>query len=104
MDHGRWHDPALRTLQMYLHAVRADSTGRHIDGSLLIIINGDTRPTEVRIPGLPWARAYMQLWDSNDSRPPGGSPRTAIRPQSWVGIGANSVQLYDARSSDDRLL
>jgi glycogen operon protein len=71
MDHGRWHDPSLRTLQMYLHAVVPDGSGAHEDPSLLVVVQGATRTVDVRLPGRPWAQRYELLWDSAFDGPPG---------------------------------
>ena len=100
MDHGRWHDPALRILQMYLHAVHADTSGRHIDGSLLVVVQGEARASSVRLPGEPWAAEYALLWDSSYDQPPGRphGPRTATIPAGeTVELGELSLQIYGAR-------
>ena len=69
MVHDRWHDPELRTLQMYLHAVEEDGSGRHADESLLVVVQGSARPVEVVLPGPPWAVGYRLLWDSGPEHP-----------------------------------
>ena len=61
MEHERWHDPWLRTLQMYLHAVVPDGHGGHVDESLLVVVQGAGRPVAVRLPGPPWAARYRLL-------------------------------------------
>jgi len=99
MDHGRWHDPSLRTLQMYLHAVRADSSGRHVDGSLLVVVQGQAEAVEVRLPGRPWASRYALLWDSGFEQPPGGprGPRAAqVAAGGTVTVAPGVVQVYGA--------
>jgi isoamylase len=100
MDHGRWHDPFLRTLQMYLHAVRTDGEGRHLDGSLLVVVQAQATETEVRLPGQPWASRYTLLWDSGYEQPPGG-PRgpEAVRLEegATVTVPPGVVQIYSAR-------
>jgi len=99
MDHGRWHDPALRTLQMYLHAVRADSSGHHVDGSLLVVVQGQAVEASVRLPGRPWASRYSLLWDSGYEQPPGG-PRgpsgVAVTAGAVVQVPAGVVRVYGA--------
>ncbi|MBO1750833.1 glycogen debranching protein GlgX [Actinotalea sp. BY-33] len=59
-DHDRWHDPAVRTLQMI-------RTAR--DGSaVLMIINGSLDPVEVTVPpAVPGA--WQLLWDSVAEHP-----------------------------------
>jgi hypothetical protein len=105
MDHGRWHDPALRTLQMYLHAVRADSTGRHIDGSLLVVMQGAPTEAGVRLPGRPWATRFSLLWDSAYDLPPGYYRGPAVVdhvPGDMVSIPKNTVRIYNARPPSRR--
>jgi isoamylase len=100
MDHGRWHDPGLRILQMYLHAVHADTSGRHVGGSLLVVVAGQAGPATVRLPGRPWAATYALLWDSSYDAPPGrprGPRKTIIRAGETVKIGELSLQIYAAR-------
>ena len=99
MDHGRWHDPGLRTLQMYLHAVRADPSGRHVDGSLLVVVQGQVTEQAVRLPGLPWASRYTLLWDSGFEQPPGGErgPVAERLPSgAVVQVPPGVIQVYGA--------
>jgi glycogen operon protein len=99
MDHGRWHDPGLRTLQMYLHAVRADASGRHIDGSLLVVIHGGAHQIQLRLPGQPWASRYWLLWDSGYEQPPGAprGPRELQVPAgAVVPVSPGVIQIYEA--------
>ena len=51
MDHARWHDHDQRVLQMYLHAVVRGRRGHHVDPSLLVILQGQPHPVQVRLPG-----------------------------------------------------
>jgi len=97
MDHGRWHDPALRTLQMYLHAVVPGPGGVHVDPSVLVVVQGAAHPVEVTLPGRPWATGYRLLWDSAFERPPGEPGGPAARTESagaLVPVGPVSMQLY----------
>ncbi len=58
MDHDRWHDPVLRTLQMFLH-------GHPLGGpAVLLVVQGHHDPVEVTLPGEPWGSAWEPLWDS----------------------------------------
>ncbi|MDQ1287374.1 MAG: isoamylase [Actinomycetota bacterium] len=105
MDHGRWHDPSLRVLQMYLHAVHADPSGRHIDGSLLVVVHGRPERAEVRLPGQPWADRYALLWDSSFDQPPGypkGPDGTVVTAGEAVDVPGNTVQVYGARPPQAR--
>ena len=99
MDHGRWHDPGLRVLQMYLHAVSLDQAGHHLDESLLVVLQGSRSQAGIRLPGRPWARDYRLLWDSMDERPPAaGSPATARIPSGTELTAARpSLRIYGCR-------
>jgi glycogen operon protein len=102
MDHGRWHEPSLRTLQMYLHAVEPDGLGRHVDESLLVIMQGAGWPVAVRLPGLPWASRYRLLWDSAHDLPPGapGGPQSVDEPGGAVlTVDAATIRVYGATSA-----
>ncbi len=63
LDHGRWHDPAVRTLQM----VRTAEDG----SAVLVVINGSFDPVDVMLaPGTreegPWELAWDSTWDHPD--------------------------------------
>ncbi len=99
MDHERWHQPSLRTLQMYLHAVMPDGRGGHADESLLVVVQGAAHPVDVRLPGPPWAGRYRLLWDSGHAYPPGhehGPARTEEPGGATVGVDASTVRVYGA--------
>ncbi len=58
MDHDRWHDPVLRTLQMFLH-------GHDLgEPSVLLVVQGHHDPVDVTLPGEPWGARWEPLWDS----------------------------------------
>ncbi len=97
MDHARWHDPALRTLQMYLHAVVLGERGRHIDESLLVVLHGGADVAEVVLPGRPWARAYRQLWDSALERPETVDEPATQTPPARLLVPALSLRVYGVR-------
>jgi isoamylase len=102
MDHERWHDPSARTLQMYLHAVVPDGEGRHIDESLLVVIQGAGHPMAVQLPGLPWASRYRLLWDSAFEVPPGHQrgPVEAVKAAgSVITVDAGTIRVYGASSA-----
>jgi isoamylase len=69
MDHSAWHDPRLRTLQMYLQAPVGGQAGTTEGGSLLVVVAGLPGAVDVVLPGPPWAGAYRLLWDSSLERP-----------------------------------
>jgi glycogen operon protein len=99
MVHDRWHDPGLRTLQMYLHAVEDDGSGHHTDESLLIVVQGGAWPAEVVLPGPPWARAYRLLWDSAEDRPPDPDDPECPEPElvdalSLLTVSPRSLRVY----------
>jgi glycogen operon protein len=102
MDHERWHDPSLRTLQMYLHAVVPDGEGRHVDESLLVVVQGAAHPLSVQLPGLPWASRYRLLWDSAFEVPPGHErgPAEAVEAGgSRITADAGTIRVYGASSA-----
>ena len=103
MDHERWHDPGQRVLQMYLHAAVAGADGRHLDGSLLVVIQGSAEPLEVRLPGQPWAHRLELLWDSTSERPPAApTGADATLPGTVVTVPADSLRIYRVPSRSGR--
>ncbi len=58
MDHDRWHDPVLRTLQMFLHGHPLG------EPAVLLVVQGHHDPVDVTLPGEPWGSAWEPLWDS----------------------------------------
>jgi isoamylase len=96
MNHDRWHDPGQRVLQMYLHAVVPGPDGRHLDGSLLVVVQGSAEPVEVRLPGRSWAHQLELLWDSACDRPPTTQGPTAATdlPGAVVTVPADSLRIY----------
>jgi glycogen operon protein len=105
MTHDSWHDGSQRVLQMYLHAVVQGRQGHHLDSSLLLILQGHSATTEVRLPGRPWAYTYELAWDSAHDRPPGGphGPRRATtRPRATLKIPGPSMRVYRIPPRTDR--
>jgi glycogen operon protein len=97
MDHGRWYDTSLRTLQMYLHAVVRDGRGRHTDPSLLVVVQGAPGTVGVRLPGRPWGGDYELLWDSSFDGPPGhprGPEPALAEGGAVVAVGPSSMRVY----------
>jgi len=89
-DHARWHDPAIRTLQM----LRA-----HEDGDVvLLVINGSLEGLDVTLAGEPGER-WRLAWDSVWERP-ADERGTAIAGALHVDAGATteleplSLQVY----------
>ena len=93
MDHDRWHDARLRTLQMYLHAVVPGPDGRHQDESLLVVLQGNPTVVDVVLPAEPWSGGYRLLWDSAQERPPAGEG-AVLPPEAKVPIVGLSVRVY----------
>jgi glycogen operon protein len=91
MDHPRWHDPALRGLQVFLH-------GGPVDGdSLLVVVHGDLDDGTVRLPAPPWATSWTLLWDSTDETPPAaGDPVVTEAAGGEVVVPALSTRVYRA--------
>ncbi|MBK7625495.1 MAG: glycogen debranching protein GlgX [Kineosporiaceae bacterium] len=97
MDHDRWHDSGLRVLQMYLHAVVRGRHDHHVDGSLLIVVQGYPREVEVRLPGRPWAQTYELAWDSAFEAPPGqphGPRLDSVPPHTTLTVPGPSMRVY----------
>jgi len=96
MSHERWHDPSLRTLLMYLHAVLPDGDGQHLDESLLLVVQGAGRPVAVQLPGPPWASRYTLLWDSALELPPTDGEGPVAEAGSVLTVPGSSVRVYGA--------
>ena len=99
MTHERWHDPALRTLQMYLHAVVPDGHGGHVDESLLLVVQGAGTSVDVRLPGPPWGTDYRCSGTAPPTLPPGvlGGPAVAHEEGGdVVSVPANTLRVYGA--------
>lgn len=92
MDHDRWHDPSLRTLQMFLHAHEADET------SVLVVVQGHHGDVEVTLPGEPWAERWEPLWDSaSHAASAFGVEAAGLEPVDGGGtvvLGPRTVRLY----------
>ena len=67
MTSTRWADTGLRTLQMLLDGSYFDQP------SLLLVVHGSTRATQVTLPSAPRVTAYELLWDSAWEKPRGSS-------------------------------
>lgn len=99
VTHERWHDPRIRVLQMYLHAVVLAPGGArryHTDESLLVILQGQPEPVPVHRPGLPWARTYRLLWDSAEERPLDPEAPAATPDGEPVTLSPFSMRIYGA--------
>ncbi|MGG5258397.1 glycogen debranching protein GlgX [Phycicoccus avicenniae] len=78
---GRWQDEGARVLQMALAPVEEDGQGA------LLVVNGSTRPVEVRLPEGTTGRL---AWDSADER-----PRDLGDPESGpVTVAPTSLRVY----------
>jgi len=92
MDHIRWHDAGLRTLQMYLHE-RGRLPGPDGNGSLLLLVQAAAEPVDVLLPGPPWAARYRLLWDSGLERPP--EPEPPEQPAgTWFTVPGSTMRVY----------
>ena len=74
MQHGRWENPATRTLQMLLNGAWLG------EQSVLVVLHGEAAPGKVTLPEGPGHAAYQLLWDSTDERP--GAPGRHRPPRS----------------------
>ena len=86
LDHDRWHDPAVRTLQM----IRTADDG----SAVLVVLNGALEPVDVRLaPGAPsgWRVAWDSVWERPDDGGPGGDAVGAGEPEE---LEALSVRVY----------
>jgi isoamylase len=88
MDHGRWHDTSLRTVQMFL-------TGLQGMASVLLVLHGGDSATTVQLPGKPWAASFELLWDSAVERPD-DVPTESSAPSGKVRLAPRTVRLYRA--------
>lgn len=77
LDHDMWHDPQLRTLQMWrpapgaLAAVRAEATdpsAKSVEPGALVIFHGGLNPQTIT-PALPASARCELVWDSSWNRP-----------------------------------
>ena len=89
-DHGAWHDPEVRSLQM----VRVAPDG----SAVLLIANGSLDPVEYAVAGgLPDPTAAWHLaWDSAVERPDlvGAAAETELVPGTQVVVEPLSLRLY----------
>jgi glycogen operon protein len=97
MDHSGWHDPRLRTMQMYLQAPAGGQAEGADGGSLLVVVHGGPEAVDVVLPGPPWAGAYRLLWDSSLDRPLSESPEPPPTPAGTpVTVGGPTVLVFAA--------
>ncbi|MEX0151392.1 glycogen debranching protein GlgX [Microbacterium sp. LMI1-1-1.1] len=88
MSSDGWTDPSHRTVQWV-----ASSTPEVEEANrILLIVHGDENPTEVTLPGIPDATAYVSLWSSADERPDDRTPRFA--PGDVVAVPGTSMRLF----------
>ncbi|MFD6030659.1 glycogen debranching protein GlgX [Cellulosimicrobium funkei] len=96
LDHGAWHDPGVRTLQMLRTAPEPG------DADVLVVLTGALDPVDVTLPGLRAAAGgeperWELVWDSDWEHPddPDRSPsESAARPGDVVGLEALSLRVY----------
>jgi len=89
-DHGAWHDPGVRSLQM----VRVAPDG----SAVLLIANGALDPVEYSVAGglRPGASVWHLAWDSAAERPDlvGAAGETELAPGTQVVVEPLSLRLY----------
>ncbi|GEN78397.1 glycogen debranching protein GlgX [Actinotalea fermentans] len=89
-DHGAWHDPGVRSLQM----VRVAADG----SAVLLIANGSLDPVEFTVAaGLrPGAAAWTLAWDSAAEHPGlvGAAAETELSPGTTLVVEPLSLRLY----------
>ncbi|MGO2740938.1 MAG: hypothetical protein ACTIAP_08075, partial [Cellulosimicrobium funkei] len=96
LDHGAWHDPGVRTLQMLRTAPEPG------DADVLVVLTGALDPVDVTLPGLRAAAGgeperWELVWDSDWEHPddPDRAPgESAARPGAVVGLEALSLRVY----------
>lgn len=89
-DHGAWHEPEVRSLQMCRVAP---------DGSaVLLVVNGALDPVEFTVAGglRPQEPAWRLAWDSTAEHPDlvGAAGETELTPGTQVVVEPLSVRLY----------
>ncbi|MFP5345680.1 MAG: glycogen debranching protein GlgX [Actinomycetes bacterium] len=110
MDHGRWHDGSLRTIQMLLNGHALLDARKPLDdpalldgaaaadpatASLLLVLHAGDQPIAVRLPDEPWAASYELVWDSAYERPD-DVPWESAEPAAEVALAARSMRVYRA--------
>ncbi len=87
-DHGAWHDPAVRSLQMTRVAV---------DGSaVLLLVNGALDPVPFTVAGRPAGGEWHLAWDSVAEHPDAVTTNgeSAVRPGEEIVVEPLSLRLY----------
>ncbi len=100
MTEGDWQDHRIRSLQVFLHAGGLNPTGipkaknQIPHTGLLVILHGGAKPTEISLPGAPWASEYRKLWDSCWPRPE--EPGHPIEPGALL-VPPRTMQIWAVR-------
>ena len=89
MDHDRWHDTGVRTVQMYLHGAPVDHQ------SVLVVVHGRLDTTTVTLPGRPWGGGYSSLLDTADETPHPSDGE--LPPGAELEVAGPSVRVYAVR-------
>ncbi|MFJ1513413.1 glycogen debranching protein GlgX [Cellulosimicrobium funkei] len=96
LDHGAWHDPGVRTLQMLRTAPEPG------DADVLVVLTGALDPVDVTLPGLRadaggeperWELAWDSDWE-HPGDPDRAAGESAARPGDVVGLEALSLRVY----------
>lgn len=88
MSIDKWTDPAHRTLQY----VAASTPEFEQFNRILLMVHGDERPTEVTLPEIEDARAFVSLWSSQDEAPRDDAETFA--PGDAVSLSGTSMRLF----------
>ncbi|MFM6850651.1 MAG: glycogen debranching enzyme GlgX, partial [Terrabacter sp.] len=88
----RWDGPAIDVLQALYNGAWFSQQ------SVLIVVNGSARKTEVTLPDAPGVTAYQLLWDSCDARPT--APGEPVRSRTVVTMDAASMRVWCSVTPD----
>ncbi len=88
----RWDGPAVDVLQALYNGAWFSQQ------SVLVVVNGSARKTEVTLPDAPGVTAYQLLWDSADERP--STPGEPVRSSSVLTMDAASMRVWCSVTPD----
>ncbi|WP_230206446.1 glycogen debranching protein GlgX [Microbacterium gorillae] len=95
MSGERWQDASHRTLQYFAAATPTDDSRNRI----LLMIHGNERPAEVRLPTVPGIVAYRSLWCSEEEAP--ATERATFAPGDAVMLDGTAMHLFGVDSNDE---
>ncbi|NUR14957.1 MAG: glycogen debranching protein GlgX [Dermatophilaceae bacterium] len=88
----RWDGPAVDVLQALYNGAWFSQQ------SVLVVVNGSARKTEVALPDAPGVTAYQLLWDSSDERP--SAPGEPVLASTVVTMDAASMRVWCSVAPD----